>query len=293
MYKVLFIGITFSLLTISCRMDSFLYNPAGLDEYLLDDYEGDLRFSLDSSYAVADSMIDLFTLSSSGQCEEETIYCVYIGDQRRISQDTVILYCHGNAAHMDAYWQRAKLLANVGHKHRYGVLMLDYRGYGKSTGKPKEAGLYCDVNTCMEWLKGQGLSDDRLVIYGFSLGSAPATELTANARSMQPSKLILEAPFASGEYISQDASKLSLAGSFSHSLEVDNAVEIKKVEEPFLWMHGIDDAFIGIEHGELVINNYQGVHLVTKRVERGEHSTVPLEMGFKNYTQTIADFISN
>ena len=91
---------------------------------------------------------------------------------------------------MDFYWQRAKLLANVGGKNKYGVLMIDYRGYGMSEGKPSEEGMYTDVNTALNWLKKSGLTNDRLVMYGFSLGTAPACELTANTRDMVPSILI-------------------------------------------------------------------------------------------------------
>lgn len=273
----------------SCRLDNFAFNPTAIEEYLLEDspYK-DSRVLLDDSYDIDPSLIDLMTLQSGG----ETIYAVYIGDKARIAQDTVIVYCHGNSGNMDSYWERAKALANAGGKNRFGVLMMDYRGYGKSTGKPTEEGLYEDVDACMQWLKSMGLSNDRLVVYGFSLGSAPATELTAKPRSMQPSKLITEAPFASFDYMSQTIAKISMAGSFYGNLEIDNAEEIKSVEEPFLWIHGIDDAYIPIDNGERVIANYQGTHLVARRIPGGEHSTVPTAMGIPLYIQLIGDFIT-
>lgn len=288
--KYLFFSVLLlSVLMGSCRLDSFLYNPDEIEEYKFDDYEGETRFEVDSSYDINSSLVDLFTLASG----EETIYAVYIGDQSRITTDTVILYCHGNAAHMDAYWPRAKVLANVGGKNRYGVLMMDYRGYGKSTGTPTESGLYEDVDVCMQWLKNKGLTDDRLVIYGFSMGSAPATELTNKPRTLQPNKLILEAPFASSDFFAQSISKMSMPASFFNNLEIDNAEEIKTIEEPFLWFHGIADDFVGIEHGEEIVKNYQGSKLVMKRVPGGEHSTVPPVMGLDIYSQTVLDFIEN
>ena len=177
-------------------------------------------------------------------------------------------------------------------KNRFGVFMMDYRGYGKSTGSSTEEGLYEDVDACMQWLKSKGLTEDRLIIYGFSMGSAPSTELTANVRTLQPSKLILEAPFASFDFITQDITKISMAGSFYGNLKIDNTEEIKDIDEPFLWLHGIDDDFVGIENGESIVSNYQGRHLVTRRVAGGEHSTVPLAMGFEVYMQLIADFIT-
>lgn len=273
----------------SCRLDNFLFNPTETEEYLLEDFSDDgQKFVLDDQYDIDPSKIELMTLASG----DETIYAVYLGDKARISQDTVILYCHGNAGNLDWYWERAKLLANAGGKNRFGVLMMDYRGYGKSTGTSTEASLYDDVDVCMEWLKGMGLTDDRLIAYGFSLGSAPCTELTATPRSMQPSKLILEAPFASFDYVTQQITKVSMPGSFYGNLTIDNSEEIKEVEEPFMWLHGEEDAFTAIENGELIVQNYQGRHLVAKRVPGGEHSTVPPTMGLEIYMQLIADFIT-
>ena len=291
--KYIFIAATcILLLSSSCRLDNFLYNPNALDSYKFDDYEGELRFTLDDSYAIDTALIHLMTLESGPEEDRETIYAAYIGNIDSIAVDTVILYCHGNAAHMDAYWPRVKLLANTGGKNRFGVLFMDYRGFGMSTGKPTEAGMYYDVDACMQWLKDKGLTNDRLIINGFSLGCAPSCELTANPRSMQASKIILEAPFASFDYIVQDVAKLSLPGSLYANLEVDNAEEIKKINIPFLWVHGIEDDFIGIEHGALIAQNYQGFHKVERRIVGGGHSTIPPVMGYDQFMQLMLDFIT-
>ncbi|BDS11340.1 alpha/beta hydrolase [Aureispira anguillae] len=276
----------------SCRLDSFLYEPTVTTAYQFDAFEGEQRFVLDSSYAISESLVHLMTLESGPESDRETIYAAYIGDTNQISQDTVILYCHGNAGNLDYYWQRAKLLANAGGKNRFGVFFMDYRGYGMSTGEPTEAGMYYDVDACMEWLKGKGLTGDRLVMKGFSLGGAPATELTANPRTLVPSKLILEAPFASFDFMTQDIAKLTLPGSFYTNLEVDNAEEIKKVQQPFLWLHGEADDYVGIHHGALVAQNYKGSHKVVRRIPGGGHSTVPVVMGFEVYAQLMVDFIT-
>ena len=47
---------------------------------------------------------------------------------------------------MDSYWQRTKLLANVGGTNNYGVMTFDYQGYGLSSGTPSEAGMYDDAD---------------------------------------------------------------------------------------------------------------------------------------------------
>lgn len=291
---LLFISII--LLSTSClRLDDMLYNESSLDFYKLDDYDGEVDFRLDENYSIPDSLIHLFTLKS--QTETETsptkIYAIYIGDTNLIAIDTIIMYCHGNRDHMDFYWQREKLLANIGEKNRFGVLMLDYRGFGMSEGKSTEKGLYADVDAGLAWLKNNGLTNDRLIIYGFSLGSAPATELTAHPRSLTPSKLILESPFASAAVMVQDGSILEIPPSYFTNLEIDNAEEIKLVNQPFLWFHGLDDDFLNIEtHGEIIFKNYHGTKKVAVRVSGANHGGVPQTYGFIPYCKKIEDFIT-
>jgi pimeloyl-ACP methyl ester carboxylesterase len=181
---------------------------------------------------------------------------------------------------MDFYWPRAALLANTGGKNRFGVFMIDYRGYGLSEGKPSENGLYADVDAALQWLKINGLSDNRLVMYGFSMGTAPATKLTAEPSSMRPVKLMLEAPFASSEVMVQDATGLALPATFVTDLKINNAEEIKTVQQPFFWIHGIDDHYLNITtNGELVYNNHKGIYKEPHRVPGAGHSNVPNTMG--------------
>ncbi len=143
------------LLFSSClTLDENLFNNKKIDAYRLDHYTGEVDFTLNTSFHIPDSLIHLFTLSSRSNNEPAatTIYALYIGDIAGISQDTVILYCHGNRDHMDFYWPRTKLLANTGGKNRYGVLMIDYRGFGMSDGQSTEEGLYADVDAALGWL---------------------------------------------------------------------------------------------------------------------------------------------
>lgn len=280
----------------SClRLDDNLYNKTKLTEYKLDNYTGEVDFTLDYSYHIPDSLVHVFTLQSQANDESgaTNIYAVYIGNINTIATDTVIMYCHGNKDHMDFYWQRAKLLANTKSKNRFGVLMIDYRGFGMSEGEPTEDGLYTDVDAGLKWLKNSGLTNDRLVIYGFSMGTAPATKLSAEPRSMKPCKLILEAPFASAEVMVQDATGLALPGTCVTDLKINNGEEIKSVQQPFFWIHGVEDDFLNITtHGEVVYANYNGTYKEAHRIPNAGHSTIPTTMGFLNYTNVIGDFIT-
>ncbi len=294
--NIFFLLITIITLSTGClRLDDMLYNESPLDFYKLDNYDGEIDFRLDESYSIPDSLVHLFTLESQTATEtfSTKIYAIYLGDTNRIATDTIIMYCHGNRDHMDFYWQREKLLANIGDKNRFGVLMLDYRGFGMSEGKSTEESLYADVDAGLAWLKNHGLTNDRLIIYGFSLGSAPATELTAHSRSLTPSKLILESPFASAAVMVQDGSILAIPPSYFTNLEIDNAEEIKLVNQPFLWFHGIDDDFLNIEtHGEVIFKNYHGEKGIAVRVPGANHGGVPQTYGFVSYCKQIEEFIT-
>jgi len=295
--KIIFILCIMTAVTACSRLDDNFFNPnhTKISEYKFDSYTGETDFKLDASYRIPDSLIHLITLSSQGPGETSAtnIYAVYIGSLSRIATDTVIMYCHGNKDHMDFYWPRAQLLANVKGKNHFGVLMVDYRGYGLSAGKPTENGLYNDVDAALQWLKARSLSESRLVMYGFSLGTAPATKLTAEPRSMKPAKLMLEAPFASAENIVQDASGLALSGSFFTDLTINNAEKIKSVQQPFFWIHGVADHYLPIAtQGEPVYNNYRGVYKEAHRINGADHSSVPNTFGYQNYLKAVGDFIT-
>jgi len=205
-------GLIFIVGFSSCLdLAPMMFNPSELDEYKYDNF--DPENNIDPKYDILPNEINEFTVESDLDGDIATIYGAYLGDINTISEDTVILYCHGNAAHMDLYFQRAKLLYNANGKSNYGVLSFDYRGFGRSESNPTEEGLKADTKAMIQWLKSQGLTSDRLVIYGFSLGSIPAVSACLNDYGLIPSKLMLEAPIGSIDAMAEDGSGLSIQGS--------------------------------------------------------------------------------
>jgi pimeloyl-ACP methyl ester carboxylesterase len=281
------------------RMDGNLFNPdSDITEYQLTNTEPGSWWDFDHrpEYEIADSMARLITLESQAPDETAptTIYAVYLGDPARISTDTVILYLHGNGGNLDAYWHRSAVLAHLGWPHRFGVLAVDYRGYGLSEGSPTEAGLYADTQAGIDWLEGMGLTGDRLLMYGYSMGTAPATELTANPQTLVPGWLVLEAPFASAAVMGQDGTGLAMPGSYFTNLKIDNAEEIRKVDQPFFWIHGTADDFLDFEnHGEVVWRNYSGSRGMDVRVEGADHGDCVGTLTPQVYSDRLLDFILN
>jgi len=99
----------------------------------------------------------------------------------------LILYFHGNANNLQRWGEYAVDFTSLG----YDVLMIDYRGYGKSTGTPSEENLYEDAQTILQW-STDTFDYKKLILYGRSLGSAVASHLAITANA---DLLILETPF--------------------------------------------------------------------------------------------------
>lgn len=105
--------------------------------------------------------------------------------------ERVVLFFHGNAGNISHRLERAKLFAE-----RLGldVLLVDYRGYGLSEGRPTEAGLYRDARSAYQAAIGRGLRPEQIILFGESLGSAVALQL---ALERPCGAVVLETPFLS------------------------------------------------------------------------------------------------
>lgn len=280
----------------SCQkidLDSLAFPAEKLEAYTFEAYE-DQEIEIPSQYAIDPANRTLVSLQSHSEesGENYTIYGVYIGDMNSIATDTVILYLHGQSLHMDNYYSRASLLANIGGKHNYGVFMIDYRGYGMSEGSPTEKGLYEDADAALDWLISKGAVGSRTIIYGYSLGAIPSIDRCAYREDFVASKLIIESPLASVENLVHSSTLINVDPGFVTSLEFNNAEKIKDVSQPLYWMHGVEDTYIAIQNGELIYANHTGVQMAD-RVAGSDHSEVPVKMGFEYYLNRLQYFIQN
>lgn len=102
----------------------------------------------------------------------------------------VTLYLHGNAGNVTDRVPHIREIVAAGSS----ILVLDYRGYGKSGGRPSEKGLYMDSEAAFAHLLGMGYRGDQIIVHGESLGTAVAVNL---ASRQSCAGVILEAPFTS------------------------------------------------------------------------------------------------
>ncbi len=282
----------------SCaKIDPMVFKGTAIDEYLLEDYDGVIGFEdLPDSFDIPEQYTTIFTIESQLPSESEAtkIYALYVGDMASIATDTIIVYFHGQSYHMDAYWPRTKLIANTGGKNRYGVLTIDYRGYGKSEGSSTEASLYQDAKSALIWLDGQGVNTSNVVIYGYSLGTAPATELLSNHTPFAPAKLILESPMASAQNLAEEASVINVSSDFFSTLDFNTADKMKSINQPLLIMHGELDDYLSISNSEIIFGNYTGTDGTFIRVPGAYHSTpgVPQTMGYVDYLEALETFVT-
>jgi len=154
-----------------------------------------------------------------------------------------LLFFHGNAGNI------SHRLDSIAIFHRLGlnVLIFDYRGYGRSTGKPSEQGTYRDAEAAWRHLVGQrGIPSREILLFGRSLGGAVATWL---ATRVEPAGLIVESSFSS---VPDMAAELYpwLPVRWLARISYDSKVRIGEVQVPVLIVHSAEDEIIPFHHGQ-------------------------------------------
>ena len=154
-----------------------------------------------------------------------------------------ILWLHGNAENIGYGLPQMRTLAKVG----VNILAIDYRGYGKSEGKPDEPGVYRDADTAYDYLvKERHFRPDDIVIYGHSLGGAVAINLA----SRRPcGGLIVQSSFTSAPAMTREIFALPLVGYLVKS-RFNSVRRIRNVHAPILIVHGTRDDVVPIAMGQ-------------------------------------------
>jgi fermentation-respiration switch protein FrsA (DUF1100 family) len=153
----------------------------------------------------------------------------------------VVLYFHGNGDFLAGFFGRFRDIIADG----TGIVALSYRGYAGSSGRPSEQGLLLDAAAVYAFTTAR-YSADRIVAWGFSLGTGVAVALAAE----QPvGKLILEAPYTSIAEVAASAFPI-FPVRFVIKDPFRSDERIARVTAPLLMMHGARDGTIPLVFGE-------------------------------------------
>jgi uncharacterized protein len=165
------------------------------------------------------------------------------------SRPEVILYFHGNAGDLSGWQYVGQELVKIG----YTVFIIDYRGYGKSTGFISEEGFYTDAVTAYEYLT-KTFEPGRILLYGRSIGSGVAVEL---ATKRKVKGIILESPYSSLTRLAIEKAPF-LFPSLILKTKFDSETKLDSLTVPLLMMHGTADDLIPPAHSERLYNRYKG-----------------------------------
>lgn len=159
---------------------------------------------------------------------------------------TLVIF-HGNAGHIGHRVEKFTPFLNEG----YGLLLVEYRGYGENLGKPTEDGFYKDGIAALEFLSKQNISKEKTILYGESLGCGLAVKLSTENKYHST---ILEAPYTSiADVASRHYWYLPAKWLVLDRFEILGI--INKIKSPLLIIHGKKDDVINIELGKEVFNS--------------------------------------
>ena len=153
-----------------------------------------------------------------------------------------LIFFHGNAGHHGHRMQNILSYIDKG----FGVLLAGYRGYGGNPGSPSETGFYKDAEAYMHHLINEGIDENKIIVYGQSIGTGVAVRIAYEYKNIQA--LILEAPYTSLPDVAAKTYFFIPVHFLMHD-KFDNLSKIKEVKSPLLIMHGTKDHIIPSEMG--------------------------------------------
>lgn len=156
-----------------------------------------------------------------------------------------LLFFHGNAGNISGRLESVRQFHDLG----LNVMIVDYRGYGRSTGSPSEQGLYRDAEAMWQHLTGaRGIDPSRIVLFGRSMGGGPATWLAVRE---SPGAVILESVFTNVPDIGAHHYPFLPVRTLA-SNQFDNASRVADIEAPTLFIHSRGDRVVPFELGRAV-----------------------------------------
>jgi len=158
------------------------------------------------------------------------------------SAQSTLIFFHGNAGNIGDRLGKIDLFHKIG----LNVLIIDYRGYGKSEGKPTEQGIYDDATAAYDYLVSRSdMKGQNIISYGASLGGAVAIDLAIHRKV---SCLIVDSTFSSAADMAKRI--FPFIPSFLIQTKMNSVAKIKSIHVPKLFIHSIEDQTVPFELGK-------------------------------------------
>ena len=172
-----------------------------------------------------------------------------------VAHARTMVYFHNNR---ETAASRAGIARRL-HARGFGVLLVEYRGYGDSRGgAPSEEGLYLDAECALDMLARRGIGAERVVLWGTSLGTGVAAEM---ARLGRGARLVLEAPYTSIPALVVDTAPF-VPARFLVPDHFDTLAKSHAIRVPTLVLHGDADEIVPFWMGERVARAIAGARLL-------------------------------
>lgn len=167
-----------------------------------------------------------------------------------------IVYFHGNNETLGGI----QYLAEKYNSYGFSIVMMEYPGYGDSAGEPSEELIYSSAEVVINHLIDSGITNDQIVIVGYSLGAGVATEMAYRGFG---SSLVLIAPYTS---IPNVAAKWLpfLPMNFLIPEHFDTYFKSQSITIPTLIVHGTSDITVPYEMGEELSKTFPNATLITR-----------------------------
>ena len=195
-----------------------------------------------------------------------------------------LLWFHGNGGNIGHRTEEILMMHN---SLGVNIFIFDYRGYGRSEGKPSEQGVYQDAKAAIKYIQNRlEVDSSRIIYFGRSLGAAIAIH---SASTHPPSGMILVAPFTSLSDIA--------ALTFPHlplkwltRNRYNTISKIKELHTPLLIMHGDLDDVIPLTHSNRIFDAANQPKTLKVLVGAGHNDTHSIDP--YNYWNILNDFIN-
>lgn len=209
-------------LTVYFKPQWFFYNPSSLKSSLPEDTE----YPAEEVYYKAE--------------DNTALYAWYTKPRAGYP---VIVFLHGNSYDVSAFYH--KLLPLI--KEGYGTFLPEYRGFGGIESKITQTGLEMDTRAALAKLHRLGYSNGRIVLYGMSLGSYPATYAAAELGQKRSfAGLILEVPFDSLINVVRKRVWVPLPLAWMIRDKYENQQNIRRIKTPLLVMGAAQDRVVPV-----------------------------------------------